>query len=100
MVKLVQEDQKIFTLLLGKYLDYFSYFLSKKGTGKTHTLRGREEDSLKGIIPRSFVDLFDLLSRTEKTDDYQIFCSYMSLYNETLTDELLSGPTATPLKIR
>jgi len=46
-----------------------------------------------------FEDLFDLLSHL-KAGDFKIYCSFMSLYSETLTDLLSSEPKATPLRIK
>jgi len=46
-----------------------------------------------------FEDLFDLLSHPE-TGEFKINCSFMSLYNETLTDLLSSEPKATPIRIK
>jgi len=46
-----------------------------------------------------FEDLFDILSHL-KAGDFKIYCSFMSLYNETLTDLLLSQPKETPLRIK
>ena len=62
-------------------------FFVSKGSGKTHTLSGSEQENEKGIIPRMFEDLFDLLSHPEN-GDYKINSSLMSIYNETLIDLL------------
>jgi len=46
-----------------------------------------------------FEDLFDLLSHL-KAGDFKIYCSFMSLYNETLTDLFLSERKETSLRIK
>ena len=64
----------------------FAY--GQTGTGKTFTMEGDfQTDINKGIIPRSFDLMFNLIKATYNTN-YLIRCSYMELYNEEVRDLL------------
>ena len=55
------------------------------GSGKTHTMVG-ENQSERGIMPRSVSDLFKLLQKKNK--EFRIQVSYIEIYNEEIRDLL------------
>lgn len=63
----------------------FAY--GQTGTGKTYTIQGN--DSSPGIAPRSFIELYRILSLMNNYS-YKIECYMVELYIDTLTDLLLS----------
>ena len=64
----------------------FAY--GQTGTGKTFTMEGDfETDINKGIIPRSFDLMFNIINTTYNTN-FLIQCSYLELYNEEVRDLL------------
>ena len=64
----------------------FAY--GQTGTGKTFTMEGDFETDLnKGIIPRSFDLMFNIIKTTYNTN-FLIQCSYLELYNEEVRDLL------------
>ena len=64
----------------------FAY--GQTGTGKTFTMEGDfETDINKGIIPRSFDLMFNIIKTTYNTN-FLIQCSYLELYNEEVRDLL------------
>ncbi|GBG67257.1 hypothetical protein CBR_g88546 [Chara braunii] len=85
----------------------FAY--GQTGSGKTYTMLGDIDDLLRrkseqrGITPRVFEHLF---SRIREEEDqrrheqlrFQCKCSFLEIYNETITD--LLDPTQTNLQIR
>jgi len=71
----------------------FAY--GQTGTGKTHTMEGEIGADLEseGIIPRSAREIFRRLEH-EKYLESEVFCSYLEIYNEELSD-LLSSTAST-----
>ena len=64
----------------------FAY--GQTGTGKTFTMEGDFETEInKGIIPRSFDLMFNIIKTTYNTN-FLIQCSYLELYNEEVRDLL------------
>ena len=75
----------------------FAY--GQTGTGKTFTMEGDfETDINKGIIPRSFDLMFNIINTTYNTN-FLIQCSYLELYNEEVRD-LLSKTKRQKLNVR
>lgn len=84
----------------------FAY--GQTGSGKTHTMLGdvslenQRLNKSAGIIPRAFKYLFELLEerKAEMTGkmDIECKCSFLEIYNETITD--LLNPTKTNLHVR
>ena len=75
----------------------FAY--GQTGTGKTFTMEGDfETDINKGIIPRSFDLMFNIIKTTYNTN-FLIQCSYLELYNEEVRD-LLAKNNKQKLDIR
>jgi kinesin family protein 6/9 len=57
------------------------------GSGKTYTMCGSKNWKERGIIPRLLVELFKSI-RSIKTYSYDIFISYLEIYNENAYDLL------------
>eukprot|EP01119_Soliformovum_irregulare_P010103 TRINITY_DN246_c0_g3_i1.p1 TRINITY_DN246_c0_g3~~TRINITY_DN246_c0_g3_i1.p1 ORF type:complete len:1281 (+),score=503.97 TRINITY_DN246_c0_g3_i1:73-3915(+) len=75
----------------------FAY--GQTGTGKSFTMFGPNmATDLKGIIPRSCVDIFKFIANAPQDSEYTVKCSFLEIYNENLRD--LLNPKGQPLKIR
>ena len=58
------------------------------GTGKTHTMEGKDEPpELRGIIPSAFNHVFDAIDGSEGRN-YLIRASFLEIYNENVRDLL------------
>ena len=69
----------------------FAY--GQTGTGKTHTMTGVEDDPvLKGIMPRSFEDVFQRIEEDSEQTQFLIRASYLEIYNEEIRDLLSKNP--------
>ena len=66
----------------------FAY--GQTGCGKTYTMMGiQHDDSLKGIIPRTFGHIMDVIE-TNTDKNFLLRCSYLEIYNEEIHDLLSS----------
>jgi len=88
----------------------FAY--GQTGSGKTFTMQGPEADVIdtesagRGLIPRTFEYLFERIAQKEATANashpgslqFTVRCSYMEIYNETVTD--LLDPSKVNLQVR
>lgn len=92
-------------VLEGYNCTVFAY--GQTGTGKTHTMEGRRDESTvdisekrlpknAGMIPRAVKQVFDHLRSI--TDEHSVRVSHLELYNEQLTD--LLGPEAETAELR
>ena len=69
----------------------FAY--GQTGTGKTHTMTGKENDiDEKGIMPRSFEDIFKRIEGDSDQTQFLIRASYLEIYNEEIRDLLSKNP--------
>lgn len=69
----------------------FAY--GQTGTGKTHTMTGQESDPVeKGIMPRSFEDVFKRIEGDSEQTQFLIRASYLEIYNEEIRDLLAKNP--------
>lgn len=79
----------VVSVLQGFNATIFAY--GQTGTGKTYTMEGVKKDPLlKGIIPRSFDQIFTHIENTENMQ-YLVRVSYMEIYQEKIRD-LLEDP--------
>ena len=70
----------------------FAY--GQTGTGKTFTMAGKENSrvaELKGIMPRSFEEIFDTINCDDKKQ-YLVRASYLEIYKEEIRDLLSRNP--------
>ncbi len=92
-------------VLEGYNCTVFAY--GQTGTGKTHTMEGRRDESTvdisekrlprnAGMIPRAVKQVFDHLRSI--TDEHSVRVSHLELYNEQLTD--LLGPEGESPELR
>ena len=81
----------------------FAY--GQTGTGKTHTMEGVRDDPVhKGVIPRSFDQIFSHIENHGKNDagsivQYLVRASYLEIYQEEIKD-LLSKDVQKKLDLR
>ena len=69
----------------------FAY--GQTGTGKTHTMAGVEDDhKQRGIMPRSFEDIFKSIESDSVKTQFLIRASYLEIYNEEIRDLLSKNP--------
>jgi kinesin family protein 6/9 len=81
-----QIGQKIIkNSLLGYNNTVFCY--GQTGSGKTFTMCGSKQWKERGLIPRILIDLFKSV-RKIKDYSYEIFISYLEIYNENAYDLL------------
>ncbi|OXU29727.1 hypothetical protein TSAR_016159 [Trichomalopsis sarcophagae] len=77
--------------LVSSVLDGFNgtiFAYGQTGTGKTYTMEGYgTDDSKRGIIPRSFEQIFTHISRS-KNIQYLVRASYLEIYQEEIRDLL------------
>lgn len=77
--------------LVSSVLDGFNgtiFAYGQTGTGKTYTMEGLKKDAQKrGIIPRSFEQIFTHISRSENIQ-YLVRASYLEIYQEEIRDLL------------
>lgn len=62
------------------------------GSGKTYTMVGTRDDP--GLMVLSLHTVFDLIKRDKSSDEFEVTCSYLEVYNEVIYDllEKSSGP--------
>lgn len=81
----------------------FAY--GQTGTGKTHTMEGIRDDPVqKGVIPRSFDQIFSYIENYGRNDSgsivqYLVRASYLEIYQEEIKD-LLSKDVKKKLDLR
>ena len=69
----------------------FAY--GQTGTGKTHTMMGvPDSHDLKGIMPRSFEDIFECIKADSDQTQFLVRASYLEIYNEEIRDLLSKNP--------
>jgi len=69
----------------------FAY--GQTGTGKTHTMSGVENNETeKGIMPRSFEDIFKNIKLDSNETQFLVRASYLEIYNEEIRDLLSKNP--------
>ncbi|KAK9284337.1 hypothetical protein L1049_023508 [Liquidambar formosana] len=56
------------------------------GSGKTYTMAGTQDDP--GLMVLSLHAIFDLIKRDNGSDDFEVTCSYLEVYNEVIYDLL------------
>nr|CAD7424516.1 unnamed protein product [Timema monikensis] len=82
--------------LVSSVLDGFNgtiFAYGQTGTGKTYTMEGPKNDpSQKGIIPKSFEQIFNYISRSSNMQ-YLVRASYLEIYQEDIRDLLNKDPS-------
>ncbi|XP_058069556.1 kinesin-like protein KIN-8B isoform X2 [Magnolia sinica] len=56
------------------------------GSGKTYTMVGTHDDP--GLMVLSLHTIFDLIKKDDSSDDFEVTCSYLEVYNEVIYDLL------------
>ncbi|DBA69276.1 hypothetical protein WJX79_007614 [Trebouxia sp. C0005] len=67
----------------------FAY--GQTGTGKTHTMDGGAGDSERGIIPKTFNQIFEAIQVSEQ-QQFLVRASFLEIYNEEVRDLLSKNP--------
>eukprot|EP00756_Hemistasia_phaeocysticola_P011206 Hpha_TRINITY_DN15097_c2_g5::TRINITY_DN15097_c2_g5_i1::g.123435::m.123435 len=89
--------------MMDSVLDGFNstiFAYGQSGSGKTYTMAGNlEKQELRGIIPRSFDYIFDFIkSKAGPSCKFNVYCSYLELYNGQLRDLLVSNMVGLKIK--
>ena len=71
-------------VLSGVNVTIFAY--GATGAGKTHSIMGNDADP--GMMPRSMIDLFEEIEKSEDPSLFSVKVSYMEVYCETIRDLL------------
>lgn len=60
------------------------------GSGKTFTMEGADyyNEELKGLLPRMFTYLFELIEKSDPAIEFNIKCSFLEIYMEKIQDLL------------
>lgn len=92
----VFEDTKdlIQSAIDGYNVTIFAY--GQTGAGKTFTMTGVPGEN-RGVIPRSCVEIFDLLKAMEKTFNFTVMVKMLELYNSDLRDLLAKDKDKAPV---
>ncbi|KAJ4966279.1 hypothetical protein NE237_018128 [Protea cynaroides] len=56
------------------------------GSGKTYTMVGTQDDP--GLMVLSLHTIFDLIKKDRNSNDFEVSCSYLEVYNEVIYDLL------------
>ncbi|KAI8093344.1 uncharacterized protein BX664DRAFT_357800 [Halteromyces radiatus] len=88
--------------LVEKFVDGFNATIlayGQTGSGKTFSmgtaLDGNLHSEQQGIVPRFISDLFERMeSKHQSSDDYQVYVSFLELYNEEFVDLLNTQDTS------
>ncbi|CAN6542043.1 unnamed protein product [Malus baccata var. baccata] len=56
------------------------------GSGKTYTMVGTQDDP--GLMVLSLHTIFDLIRKDKSSDEFEVTCSYLEVYNEVIYDLL------------
>ncbi|KAJ4875778.1 hypothetical protein Rs2_40796 [Raphanus sativus] len=56
------------------------------GSGKTYTMVGTRSDP--GLMVLSLNTVFDMIKSDKSSDDFEVTCSYLEVYNEVIYDLL------------
>uniref|UniRef100_A0A1B6D848 Kinesin-like protein n=1 Tax=Clastoptera arizonana TaxID=38151 RepID=A0A1B6D848_9HEMI len=87
-------DETVYPLV-NAVLDGFNgtiFAYGQTGTGKTYTMEGsKNNDENKGIIPKSFEQIFNHISRSNNMQ-YLVRASYLEIYQEEIRDLLDKNP--------
>ncbi|XP_073150852.1 kinesin-like protein KIN-8B [Henckelia pumila] len=74
----------IFGVVQGLNATVFAY--GSTGSGKTYTMVGTQDDP--GLMVLSLSTIFDLIEKDKTSDDFEVTCSYLEVYNEVIYDLL------------
>lgn len=83
-------------MLIQSAIDGFNvciFAYGQTGSGKTYTMTGESETGSQGIVPRSFMEMFQIKQRLEKDNHFSIKfeCYMVEIYLDKLHDLLTSG---------
>ncbi|KAL6512908.1 Kinesin-like protein KIN-8B [Orobanche hederae] len=74
----------ILGIVQGLNATVFAY--GSTGSGKTYTMVGTRDDP--GLMVLSLNTIFDLIEKDNTSDDFEVSCSYLEVYNEVIYDLL------------
>lgn len=77
----------------------FAY--GQTGCGKSFTMQGKPEPpELRGLIPRSFVHIFEEIQVQSESLQFLVRCAYVEIYNEEIRDLLSEGDVSEALPLK
>lgn len=62
--------------------DTIDCFMDSSLSGKTYTMVGTPDDP--GLMVLSLNTIFDLIEKDNSSDDFEVTCSYLEVYNEVV----------------
>lgn len=62
--------------------DIIDCFMDFSLSGKTYTMVGTQDDP--GLMVLSLNTIFDLIEKDNSSDDFEVTCSYLEVYNEVI----------------
>ncbi|EEF33489.1 Chromosome-associated kinesin KIF4A, putative [Ricinus communis] len=71
-------------VIQGLNVTVFAY--GSTGSGKTYTMVGTQDDP--GLMVLSLHAIFDLIKKDKSSDEFEVSCSYLEVYNEVIYDLL------------
>lgn len=71
-------------IVQGLNVTVFAY--GSTGSGKTYTMVGTKGDP--GLMVLSLNTVFDLIKKDKRSDEFEVTCSYLEVYNEVIYDLL------------
>lgn len=80
--------------LVAKFMEGYNttiFAYGSTGSGKTYTMFG---SALDGVVPRAISDIF-----ARKNDSFELSCSMLEIYRETLIDLLVERGDQGDLKV-
>eukprot|EP00930_Biecheleria_cincta_P047822 TRINITY_DN33220_c0_g1_i1.p1 TRINITY_DN33220_c0_g1~~TRINITY_DN33220_c0_g1_i1.p1 ORF type:complete len:807 (+),score=190.32 TRINITY_DN33220_c0_g1_i1:227-2647(+) len=77
----------------------FAY--GQTGCGKSFSMQGKPEPpELRGLIPRSFVHIFEEIQVQSESLQFLVRCAYVEIYNEEVRDLLSQGDVSDSLPLK
>jgi centromeric protein E len=65
-------------------------------SGKTYTMLGSQD--IPGVLPCAIRDIFNGIKADRENNEYNVWVSYMEIYNEAINDLLAPGKTNLKIK--
>jgi hypothetical protein len=78
---------------------FFFGNMGKQHQQNTYLTNIEQDETYCGITPRAIYKLFQMMETEYGTEQFNVFCSFLQIYNEKIYDLLKDQSEATPLAI-